>query len=123
MNNDVFREVLKYVGNSVDHKKIDKLLISSPNMKRKLEFVSKTIETKLKTRPSLDDLREKNILKTEEDLIKIKENKEQVNKLLQKEGHKLKDSKVAPSISNLVKKMDFEYKKILILHKLGINKK
>ncbi|KAF9764837.1 hypothetical protein NGRA_0211 [Nosema granulosis] len=118
MNNDILREILKYVDNSVGYNKIDRLLTNTHNMKRKVDFVSRLLEEKLKVRPSVEDLREKNILKEEKDMNSIKE---RVNKVLQTKDKNTK-SYLAPSISKIVKKMDFEYKKIVIMHKLGIKR-
>lgn len=117
MNGDIFREILKYVDTSVGHKRIDSLLTNPNNMKRKVDFISKVLEKKLSLRPSLEDLREKNIIKEKMDLKIIQE---QIDRVLQSGGCPY--NCVAPSISKIVKKMDFEYKKILIIHKLGIKR-
>lgn len=87
-------------------------------MKRKINFLSLTLNKKLQNRPSIEDLKNKNIIRNE---LVIKEVKNELsNLLISRNLESCNSGYIAPSISNLVKKMDFEYKKIVIIHKLNI---
>ncbi|KAK6089842.1 hypothetical protein P3W45_001190 [Vairimorpha bombi] len=118
MNNDIKYEVVKYINGSLNIEEFDKMLLSRDHMRRKFNFLSMALDKKLQNRPSIEDLKNRNIIRNE---LVIKEIKDELsNLLINRNVGSCNSGYIAPSISELVKKMDFEYKKIVIIHKLNI---
>ena len=125
MNNDIKFKVAKYLNEPLAHEEECKLEINSvfyskDFLRHKITFTSKILNKKLRERPSIEYLKNINILKND---LMLKEIKDRLsNLLLLRADSTYNRSHIAPSISSLVKKMDFEYKKIVIIHKLNIKK-
>ncbi|WUR03492.1 uncharacterized protein VNE69_05084 [Vairimorpha necatrix] len=121
MNNDLRLQIAKYLTGPLKFKEMNFTLESREFLLEKIDFTSKLLNNKFKNRPTLEELKQKNIIKNELIHSELKNKVHDI--LVLKENKKKKNPCVAPSISNLVKKMDFEYKKILIIHKLNIKRK
>lgn len=118
MNNDILYEVIKYYTDSKQNICNDSFLIARNNIKIRGQFLYFIKNKKIK-RPIF------NSNKNEKEIELLKTNTEKINSTINnilKTKNDVHKNFISPLISNLVKKMDFEYKKILIIYKLGLSR-
>ena len=65
MSNDVIFEISKYLEKKTGIKKLDEAFDSPELLKCKINFSSNSLEKKLNSRPTLEDLMNKNIIRIE----------------------------------------------------------
>lgn len=115
MSNDIVFEVAKYLEKKTGIKKLDEAFDSPELLKCKMNYSSDSLEKKLNSRPTIEDLKNKNIIRTEPT------NFDYIHTVLETIHFKENSSRISPKIAGVVKKLDFKLKKSLIIRKLNLN--
>lgn len=116
MNNDISFEIAKYLEKKTGIKRLDEAFESPELLKSKINNSSNSLEKKLTSRPTLEDLKSKNIIRNDST------NFDYIHTVLETINFKENTSKISPKIAGVVKKLDFKLKRSMIIRKLNLNK-
>jgi hypothetical protein len=114
MNNDIVFGIAKYLEKKTGYKKLDEAFSSHELFKEKIKNSSKSLEKKLLERPSIEELKEKNILRC------AVPDFDYIHSVLETIEFKENESKISPRIASVVKKLDFKLKRSFIIRKLKL---
>lgn len=117
MNNDLQFEISKYLEKPTGIKSLDQAYESPEVLKQCRKNVSEYLNGKLKTRPEKKELENKNIIrKTTLDF-------DYIHTVLESIDFRENNQTISPRIANIVKKLDFQIKRSMIIRKLKLDKK
>jgi hypothetical protein len=113
MNNDILYEVVKYLESPSMSTKIASAQTSEVNVRRMLRYSRERVEKKLSMRPPLKHLRLNNIYRDMDYRINFEEIHASLEDMFRRRGAPPRN-KVAPSLARIVRKMEFEFKKVIL---------
>ncbi|KAM0681335.1 hypothetical protein GINT2_000535 [Glugoides intestinalis] len=114
MNNNILFELSKYLINETGLEPVDEAYRSPEVLKQYKNNVSDFLNSKLCTRPTKKELEMKNIIR------KHSLDFDYIHTLLESIDFRDGCRKISPRIANIAKRIDFNLKRKLIMHKLGL---
>jgi len=115
MNNDLIFEISKYLEKKTGILPVDQAYDSEEALKLSRKNASAFLNKKLISRPSKKELERKNIIRKE--IL----NFDYVHSVLEKITFRENDRKISPRIANIASKIDFDLKRKMIIHRLGLD--
>lgn len=116
MNSDILFEITKYVEHS-GNKYVAQVLYSPETQWRDKLNISRVLENRLLNRPSITELYKRNIIK--KDTLSFNEiRKLLVSRHLDRPRNAVR---IAPTIAGRVNRLDFYFKRRIMINKLGID--
>lgn len=117
MNNDVLFEVVKYVDAPPSKERIQQVRDSPESLRRNFIANRDIIGKKLLNRPTLEELKDRNIIKRNQ--LSFSHIHDMLNKI---NFESSKKPHISPWIASRVCNLDFKLRKKMIISKLGLQK-